>query len=72
MGSQATGVAAGGIESARPMSRLTPRVLVADDQPDVLEALRLLLKGEGFEVETGRLARRRSSPRSRRASSTRC
>jgi DNA-binding NtrC family response regulator len=26
------------------------RVLVADDQPDVLEALRLLLKGEGFEV----------------------
>jgi len=30
----------------------TPRVLVADDQRDVLEALRLLLKGEGFEVET--------------------
>jgi sigma-B regulation protein RsbU (phosphoserine phosphatase) len=28
------------------------RVLVADDQPDVLEALRLLLKGNGFEVET--------------------
>jgi DNA-binding NtrC family response regulator len=28
------------------------RVLVADDQPDVLEALRLLLKGEGYEVET--------------------
>ena len=27
-------------------------MLVADDQPDVLEALRLLLKGEGFEVET--------------------
>jgi DNA-binding NtrC family response regulator len=27
-------------------------VLVADDQPDVLEALRLLLKGEGFEIET--------------------
>jgi DNA-binding NtrC family response regulator len=26
--------------------------LVADDQKDVLEALRLLLKGEGFEVET--------------------
>ncbi len=30
----------------------TPRVLVADDQPDVLEALRLLLKGEGFRLET--------------------
>nr|MDQ3010082.1 response regulator [Acidobacteriota bacterium] len=29
-----------------------PRVLIADDQPDVLEALRLLLKGEGFQIET--------------------
>jgi DNA-binding NtrC family response regulator len=29
-----------------------PRILVADDDPDVLEALRLLLKGEGCEVET--------------------
>jgi DNA-binding NtrC family response regulator len=29
-----------------------PRILVADDQPDVLEALRLLLKGEGFAIET--------------------
>jgi len=29
-----------------------PHVLVADDQRDVLEALRLLLKGEGFTVET--------------------
>lgn len=29
-----------------------PRILVADDQPGVLEALRLLLKGENFEVET--------------------
>ena len=28
-----------------------PRVLVADDQPDVLEALRLLLKGEGYRTE---------------------
>jgi DNA-binding NtrC family response regulator len=27
-------------------------VLVADDQPDVLEALRLLLKGEGYQLET--------------------
>ena len=30
----------------------TPRVLVADDQPDVLEALRLLLKGEGYKLES--------------------
>src|SRR5438552_10832236 len=29
-----------------------PRVLIADDQRDVLEALRLLLKGEGYESET--------------------
>jgi DNA-binding NtrC family response regulator len=29
----------------------TPKVLIADDQADVLEALRLLLKGEGFEIE---------------------
>lgn len=28
------------------------RVLIADDQPDVLEALRLLLKAEGFEATT--------------------
>jgi DNA-binding NtrC family response regulator len=29
-----------------------PRILIADDQPDVLEALRMLLKGEGFRMET--------------------
>jgi DNA-binding NtrC family response regulator len=29
-----------------------PRILIADDQPDVLAALRLLLKAEGFEIET--------------------
>ncbi len=29
-----------------------PRILVADDQQDVLEALRLLLKSEGFVMET--------------------
>ena len=28
-----------------------PRILIADDQQDVLEALRLLLKPEGFEIE---------------------
>jgi DNA-binding NtrC family response regulator len=30
----------------------SPKVLIADDQPDVIEALRLLLKGEGFQIET--------------------
>ncbi|MFN8589367.1 MAG: sigma-54 dependent transcriptional regulator [Candidatus Eisenbacteria bacterium] len=41
------------------MSRIFPavtiephRILVADDDPDILAALRLLLRGEGFEVET--------------------
>ncbi len=29
-----------------------PRVLIADDQPDVLEALRLLLKPEGYIIDT--------------------
>ena len=33
-------------------SRVSPRVLVADDQPDVREALRLLLKAEGYSAET--------------------
>ncbi|HLL16106.1 MAG TPA: sigma-54 dependent transcriptional regulator [Pyrinomonadaceae bacterium] len=35
----------------KPPEASTPRVLVADDQPDVLEALRLLLKGEGYHIE---------------------
>ncbi len=29
-----------------------PRTLIADDQPDILEALRLLLKQHGYQVET--------------------
>src|SRR6185437_14548754 len=29
-----------------------PHILVADDQPDVLEALRLLLKSNGFDAQT--------------------
>ncbi|HET9156621.1 MAG TPA: sigma-54 dependent transcriptional regulator, partial [Myxococcaceae bacterium] len=32
------------------MSLAQPRILVADDQPDVVEALRLLLKANGFSV----------------------
>jgi DNA-binding NtrC family response regulator len=54
----ATEAAFGGIESVRSMGRFTPRVLAADDQTDVLEALRLLLKPEGFELDTA------ESPRS--------
>ena len=33
-------------------SPATPHVLIADDQPDVLEALRLLLKVEGYRTES--------------------
>ena len=32
-------------------SPTTPRVLIADDQADLLDALRLLLKGEGMQME---------------------
>jgi DNA-binding NtrC family response regulator len=31
---------------------VAPRVLIADDQPDVLEAIRLLLKAEGYRIES--------------------
>jgi DNA-binding NtrC family response regulator len=34
------------------MTQPAPRILIADDQPDVLEALRLLLKGEGYLTGT--------------------
>jgi phosphoserine phosphatase RsbU/P len=43
-----------------------PRVLIADDQPDVLEALRLLLKGHGYVTEAV------SSPASLLDAATRC
>jgi sigma-B regulation protein RsbU (phosphoserine phosphatase) len=34
------------------VSSTPPRILIADDQPDLLDALRLLLKGEGIQLET--------------------
>jgi phosphoserine phosphatase RsbU/P len=39
------------IHDMRPMDTIPPRILIADDQPDVLNALRLLLKGQGYETE---------------------
>jgi len=36
----------------RPSDRGARRILIADDQASVLEALRLLLKGEGYQIET--------------------
>jgi DNA-binding NtrC family response regulator len=37
-----------------PTSKKLHRILVADDQPSVLDALKLLLRSEGFEVEAVR------------------
>ena len=31
-----------------------PRILIADDQPDIIEALRLLLKSEGYQTEAAK------------------
>jgi sigma-B regulation protein RsbU (phosphoserine phosphatase) len=38
-------------EAAAGMTMTSPRILIADDQPDVLRALRLLLKSKGYEIE---------------------
>ncbi len=39
-------------ELVEPEARVSPKILIADDQPDVLEALRLLLKSNGYEIES--------------------
>jgi phosphoserine phosphatase RsbU/P len=49
-------------QMARPLDRgiagmsvtcaTPPRILIADDQPDLLDALKLLLKGEDIEIDT--------------------
>jgi DNA-binding NtrC family response regulator len=42
-------------DRAHPGSALAlPRVLIADDQPDIVEALRLLLKSEGYQIDAAR------------------
>ena len=35
-----------------PVTTSAARILIADDQPDVIEALRLLIKPEGFQIDT--------------------
>jgi DNA-binding NtrC family response regulator len=37
---------------ASNLTSSSPRVLIGDDQPDVLKALRLLFKPEGYQIET--------------------
>jgi phosphoserine phosphatase RsbU/P len=39
------------IEMSRKADTMQPRILIADDQPDVLRALCLLLKGHGYQTE---------------------
>lgn len=40
------------LELTTELNAVQPRVLIADDQPDVIEALRLLLKGHGYRTES--------------------
>jgi CheY-like chemotaxis protein len=47
MESSTTGAALKPVHSSK-----MPKILIADDQVDVLAALRLLLKTEGFEIES--------------------
>ncbi len=37
--------------NSREIKRMQPRILIADDQPDVQRALALLLKGHGYVIE---------------------
>ena len=45
-------MAAAATELSREPKTMQTRILIADDQPDVLLALRLLLKGNGYATET--------------------
>jgi sigma-B regulation protein RsbU (phosphoserine phosphatase) len=45
-------VVASACEVSSEVSIMESRILIADDQPDVLRALRLLLKGHGYTTET--------------------
>lgn len=40
------------LKSPRNVGTMQQRILIADDQQDVLDALRLLLKGHGYSIET--------------------
>src|SRR5450432_396000 len=44
----------GGTAGARAEAALAPCILIADDQPHILDALEFLLEPEGFRVEKAR------------------
>ena len=50
----ATAAHHGDTETSTPVPRRKPSVLVADDQPHILDALELLLEPEGFRMEKAR------------------
>lgn len=52
-----TALEASGAPEKESAEAHTGRILVADDQRDVLEALRMLLKADGYEVETATVPR---------------
>jgi phosphoserine phosphatase RsbU/P len=39
------------LENPMEIETVQPRILIADDQPDILDALRLLLKGHGYATQ---------------------
>jgi sigma-B regulation protein RsbU (phosphoserine phosphatase) len=39
------------LENSMEIETTQPRILIADDQPDILDALRLLLKGHGYATQ---------------------
>jgi sigma-B regulation protein RsbU (phosphoserine phosphatase) len=51
-GQGATAVTGIVLRQGQKENNVTPRTLIADDQPDVLEALCMLLRREGHEIET--------------------
>ncbi len=50
----ATAAHHGDTETSTPVPRRKPSILVADDQPHILDALELLLEPEGFRMEKAR------------------
>jgi DNA-binding NtrC family response regulator len=50
----ATAAHHGDTETSTPIPRRKPSILVADDQPHILDALELLLEPEGFRMEKAR------------------